>query len=88
MRLINRALLYVLSLVILLLTTRCASVSYKSVTFDVLQPADYTLPTWTDTIMVVDNVVSRENVTRYAEHQGYTVSVTQSGSEFTLHIQK
>ena len=38
--------------------------------------------------MVVDNVVSRENVTRYAEHQGYTVSVTQSGSEFTLHIQK
>lgn len=58
MRLINRALLYVLSLVILLLTTRCASVSYKSVTFDVLQPADYTLPTWTDTIMVVDNVVN------------------------------
>ena len=26
--------------------------------------------------MVVDNPVSRENVTRYAEHQGYRVTVT------------
>ncbi|MCI7096138.1 MAG: sulfurtransferase TusA family protein [Clostridiales bacterium] len=38
--------------------------------------------------IVVDNVTSKENVTRYAEHQGYTVSVCQSGSEFTLQIQK
>ncbi|MBR0514727.1 MAG: sulfurtransferase TusA family protein [Clostridia bacterium] len=36
----------------------------------------------------VDNRVSRENVTRYAEHQGYTVSVTESDREFTLKITK
>ncbi len=36
----------------------------------------------------VDNRVSRENVTRYAEHQGYTVSVTESDGEFTLKITK
>ena len=36
----------------------------------------------------VDNRVSRENVTRYAEHQGYTVSVTESDGEFTLEITK
>ena len=38
--------------------------------------------------MIVDNHAAKENVTRYAEHQGYTVSVCQSGSEFTLQIQK
>lgn len=38
--------------------------------------------------MVVDNLVSRENVTRYAEHQGYTVTVTENGSEYTLHMKK
>ena len=38
--------------------------------------------------IIVDNRVSRENVTRYAEHQGYTVSVTESNGEFTLKIQK
>ena len=36
----------------------------------------------------VDNRVSRENVTRYAEHQGYTVSVTEADGEFTLSIRK
>ena len=36
----------------------------------------------------VDNRVSRENVTRYAEHQGYTVSVTEADGEFTLAIRK
>ena len=35
-----------------------------------------------------DNRVSRENVTRYAEHQGYTVSVTEADGEFTLSIRK
>ena len=34
--------------------------------------------------MVVDNPTSRENVTRYAEHQGYTVTVRQEGSDYTL----
>ena len=38
--------------------------------------------------IVVDNRVSRENVTRYAEHQGFTVSVTEADGEFTLSIRK
>lgn len=38
--------------------------------------------------IVVDNVTSRENVTRFAEHQGYTVSVTESDGEYTLNITK
>lgn len=36
----------------------------------------------------VDNRVSRENVTRYAEHQGYSVSVAESDGEYTLKITK
>ena len=36
----------------------------------------------------VDNRVSRENVTRYSEHQGYSVSVTETDGEFTLTITK
>ncbi len=36
----------------------------------------------------VDNRVSRENVTRYAEHQGYHVDVTEADGEFTLVIRK
>ena len=38
--------------------------------------------------ILVDNRVSRENVTRYAEHQGYKVSVTEQDGEFTLMIGK
>ena len=38
--------------------------------------------------IIVDNRVSRENVTRYAEHQGYSVSVTEADGEFTLVIRK
>ena len=38
--------------------------------------------------IVVDNVTSKENVTRYAEHQGYHVSVTEDGGEYTLTITK
>ena len=38
--------------------------------------------------ITVDNRVSKENVTRYAEHQGYTVSVTEADGEFTLTLQK
>ena len=38
--------------------------------------------------ITVDNRVSRENVTRYAEHQGYTVFVTEADGEFTLSIRK
>ena len=36
--------------------------------------------------ITVDNVTSRENVTRYAEHQGYTVTVTEQDGEYTLSI--
>lgn len=38
--------------------------------------------------MVVDNVTSKENVTRYAEHQGYTVTVTEDDGEYTLTMKK
>ena len=38
--------------------------------------------------ITVDNRVSRENVTRYAEHQGYSVSVTEANGEYTLRIEK
>ena len=38
--------------------------------------------------MVVDNPASRENVTRYAEHEGYKVAVTEQGGEYTLTMTK
>ncbi len=38
--------------------------------------------------MVVDNPTSKENVTRYAEHQGYTVTVAEAGGEYTLTMKK
>ena len=41
-----------------------------------------------DYVMVVDNPTAKENVTRYAEHQGYKVTVTEQGDEYTLTITK
>ena len=38
--------------------------------------------------IIVDNTVSRENVTRYAEHQGHAVSVSEAGGEYTLTLKK
>lgn len=38
--------------------------------------------------MVVDNIVSKENATRYAVHQGYTVEVTEKDSEYYLSMKK
>lgn len=38
--------------------------------------------------IVVDNSTSKENVTRYAEHQGYKVTVSEQQGEYTLHIVK
>ncbi len=38
--------------------------------------------------MTVDNIASKENVTRYAEHQGYKVSVTEKDGEYTLEMTK
>ena len=36
--------------------------------------------------MIVDNAVSVENVTRYAQHNGYAVAVEQSDEDFILTI--
>ena len=36
--------------------------------------------------IVVDNPTARENVTRYAEHQGYRVTVAEKGGEYVLSI--
>ena len=38
--------------------------------------------------MVVDNTASKENVTRYAQHQGYTVSLAEQDGEYTLTMTK
>lgn len=38
--------------------------------------------------IIVDNVASRENVTRFANHQGYNVNVTEENGEYTLSITK
>ena len=38
--------------------------------------------------IIVDNNASKENVTRYAQHQGYNVTVTESDGEYTLSINK
>lgn len=38
--------------------------------------------------VIVDNNTSKENVTRYAQHQGYKVAVTESNGEYTLALSK
>lgn len=38
--------------------------------------------------IMVDNKVSVENVTRFAEHSKYTVTVTEQGDDFLLTITK
>lgn len=38
--------------------------------------------------ITVDNVTSRENVTRYGEHQGYKAAVTEENGEYTLTFTK
>ena len=38
--------------------------------------------------MVVDNPASKENVTRYAQHEGYAVTVTEKDGEYTLTMTK
>ena len=38
--------------------------------------------------IVVDNNASKENVTRFAEHQGYKVTVAEENGEYTLSISK
>lgn len=38
--------------------------------------------------IVVDNSTARENITRFAKHQGYTVTYTEADGEYTLSIKK
>ena len=38
--------------------------------------------------IIVDNHASRENTTRYAQHQGYQVQVQENGGEWTLTFTK
>lgn len=38
--------------------------------------------------MVVDNMTAKENVTRYAQHQGYQVSVREQDGEYHLSMTK
>lgn len=38
--------------------------------------------------VIVDNNTSKENVTRYAQHRGYKVTVTEQDDEFTLSLSK
>lgn len=38
--------------------------------------------------IIVDNHASRENTTRYAQHQGYQVSVAENNGEWTLTLSK
>ena len=38
--------------------------------------------------MIVDNPTSKENVMRYAEHQGYHVSIEHRDGEYTLSMKK
>ena len=34
--------------------------------------------------IIVDNLTAKENVTRYAEHQGYQAAVSEKNGEYTL----
>ena len=38
--------------------------------------------------IIVDNHASRENTTRYAQHQGYKVAVAENNGEWTLTFTK
>lgn len=38
--------------------------------------------------IIVDNHASRENTTRYAQHQGYNVEVSEKDGEWTLTFTK
>lgn len=38
--------------------------------------------------IIVDSHASRENTTRYAQHQGYQVSVAENNGEWTLTFSK
>ena len=37
---------------------------------------------------LVDNVTAKENVTRFAAHQGYQVNATEQGEDYLLKLKK
>ena len=42
----------------------------------------------TSYVMMVDNHASKENVTRFAEKNGYKVTITENAGEYTLEMRK
>lgn len=38
--------------------------------------------------ILADNVTAKDNVTRFATHQGYHVTVKEKGEDFLLHVKK
>ena len=38
--------------------------------------------------VLVDNPTAKENVSRFAKHQGYQVTVEEKGEDFVLHMKK
>lgn len=38
--------------------------------------------------VLVDNIVAKENVSRFANHQGYKVDVEEQGEDYLLKIHK
>lgn len=38
--------------------------------------------------VLVDNMTARENVTRFAKNSGYTVEVSQNGTDYILSLKK
>lgn len=38
--------------------------------------------------MLTDNHASKENVTRYAEHEGYSVTISEKDGEYMLEMAK
>lgn len=38
--------------------------------------------------VLVDNVTAKENVTRFATHQGYQVKVVEKGEDYLLQLKK
>jgi len=38
--------------------------------------------------IMVDNRTSVENITRFAEHRGFSVTVSQNGDDYTLKLSK
>ncbi len=38
--------------------------------------------------VLVDNIAAKENVSRFARHQGYQVQVEENGDDYLLRIEK